>query len=900
MIRKVCFDKDSFANVVWAKKYKANGNEYFNRMKPTFDGGYIAVGTVTNTGTAERDLWLVKTNDTGKVVWSKRLGFNTANGEIGQDVIQQTDSSYAFIGKTNFYGSLTDGMIGVVSADGTAQWIRQFGYNSGDEGYSHVQNGDTLVAFGCAIYSSYYRPILAMFNRYNGTVKKLNRCYHTLDGYTPIGNYSDYINKTSDGYALNIANTTSAGKTNNSFLGISNSGGVLYNKCMSVPLDSVSTQIMPTFVTLDGGLIAAENFTYGGKTQVVFRKFNADKTIGLSNWTRMGSSMIMYCVLQQGDSSYVGSGGYNNGAFLMFTQPSGLRGCSDSTVKVTLNTLSTDYSTTDKFAINYKWESSYMVDYSVTAIVVHPIHKKTGCNGRLQGCYTLHKGLLLCGNSTPVFGTVAVNSVTNCTDNEFFAVSKGTEIYNSYKDSLNGSFDVDYLAMAIAGGQQEVFTVTYSTSEYHYTLSYYDQAGNLVKIIPPAGVVIDRSTDWVNRVRAARAAGTTLVPPHTMATQFRYNTLNIKVAQISPDGGITHFWYDRLGRIILSQDGNQLKENRYRYINYDEIGRINEVGELTSAAVMNDFISRDTTLLSNWLAAASTSRKEIARTNYDNAYSSLSQLQLTPRNLRNRISWTALFNDVVALDTMGFASASFYSYDIGGSVDTVLHDYKQGILQQQNNRFKKLVYHYDLISGKTNQLDYQPGQKDAFYHRYTYDAINRVTNVETSHDGIQIRNIIINMKNLLLHRVKRLPCLLLLTYSVLVIAFYVLSIIQSNDPHTYRIYVHTFQTSLLQLCLHILYAVGAVYILLGFKVRGGYIILTGGIGFLVAIIFDLILLQSFPNWFYLLYGSFHLIILMIFSRNCFRRIVFITILVGGWIALVYLAYSIGKCDLILY
>ncbi len=156
------------------------------------------------------------------------------------------------------------------------------------------------------------------------------------------------------------------------------------------------------------------------------------------------------------------------------------------------------------------------------------------------------------------------------------------------------------------------------------------------------------------------------------------------------------------------------------------------------------------------------------------------------------------------------------------------------------------------------------------------------------------------MKNLLLHRVKRLPCMFLLTYSVLVIAFYVLSIIQANDPHIYRIYVHTLQTSLLQLSLHTLYAFGAVYILLGFKVRGGNIILTGGIGFLIAIIFDSILLQSFPNWFYLLYCSFHLIILMIFSWNSFRKIVFTSILVGGWIAIVYLAYYFGKCDLIVY
>jgi YD repeat-containing protein len=731
---------DSTGNVVWAKKYKANGNEYFNRMKPTFDGGYIAVGTVTNTGTAARDLWLVKTNDTGKVVWSKRLGFNTANGEVGQDVIQQTDSSFAFIGKTNFYGSLTDGMIGVVSADGTAQWIRQFGYNSGDEGYSLVQNGDTLVAFGCALYLSYYRPILAMFNRYNGTVEKLTRFSHTLDGFTSIGNYSGYINKTSAGYALNIANTTSAGKTNNSFLGISNSGGVLYNKWMSAPLDSVSTQIMPTSVTLDGGLIAAENFTYGGKTQVVFRKFNADKTIGLSNWMKVDSSLIMYRVFQRTDSSYAGSGGYNNGAFLLFTQPSGLRGCSDSAVKVTLNTLYTSYSTTDTFAINYKLETSYMVDYSVTAISVHPIHKKTGCDGTLQGCYTLHKGPLLCGNSTPVFGKVAVNSVTNCTDNEFFAVSKGTEIYNAYKDSLNGSFDADYLAMAIAGGQREVFTVSYSTSEYHYTLYYYDQAGNLVKTIPPAGVVIDRSADWVNRVRAARAAGITLVPAHRMATQYRYNTLNQVVSKVSPDGGVSHFWYDRLGRLSLSQDAKQRPDNKYSYTTYDALGRINEVGELTSAAVMNDFISRDTTLLSDWLAAANNSRKQITKTTYDVAYSSLSQLYLTPGNLRNRVSWTALFNDAASQDTMGFAKATFYSYDVHGNVDTLLQDYKQGGMQESNNRFKKMVYGYDLISGKVNEVGYQPGQRDAFYHRYSYDALNRITNVETSRDSINWDN----------------------------------------------------------------------------------------------------------------------------------------------------------------
>jgi|GEM_PF-6791568 len=54
----------------------------------------------------------------------------------------------------------------------------------------------------------------------------------------------------------------------------------------------------------------------------------------------------------------------------------------------------------------------------------------------------------------------------------------------------------------------------------------------------------------------------------------------------------------------------------------------------------------------------------------------------------------------------------------------------------KGNRWKKIAYQYDLISGKVNTVSYQPGQPDAFYHRYSYDAENRITNVETSKDSI--------------------------------------------------------------------------------------------------------------------------------------------------------------------
>jgi hypothetical protein len=34
----------------------------------------------------------------------------------------------------------------------------------------------------------------------------------------------------------------------------------------------------------------------------------------------------------------------------------------------------------------------------------------------------------------------------------------------------------------------ETFTVTHSKREYHYTLYYYDQAGNLIKTVAPRDV----------------------------------------------------------------------------------------------------------------------------------------------------------------------------------------------------------------------------------------------------------------------------------------------------------------------------------------------------------------------------------------------------------------------------
>lgn len=100
--------------------------------------------------------------------------------------------------------------------------------------------------------------------------------------------------------------------------------------------------------------------------------------------------------------------------------------------------------------------------------------------------------------------TRAVDEAKNCTDTSFFIQSKSIELYQLYTDSLKGSFDKDYVQKCRNAYRYESFTVAHRVSEYHYTLYYYDQAGNLAKTVPPAGVHANRDATWLSNVKLNR------------------------------------------------------------------------------------------------------------------------------------------------------------------------------------------------------------------------------------------------------------------------------------------------------------------------------------------------------------------------------------------------------------
>ena len=198
----------------------------------------------------------------------------------------------------------------------------------------------------------------------------------------------------------------------------------------------------------------------------------------------------------------------------------------------------------------------------------------------------------------------------------------------------------------------------------------------------------------------------------------------------------TRFWYDRLGRLVASQNAKQfaMSPHRYSYTGYDELGRIVEVGELASNTEPNETLLNQNNYPDNW----NPNRTEVTQTVYDLPISPQINAQFGPLGqeyLRNRVATILFYDNFSSTSASDYRFASHYSYDIHGNVKVLLNENRD--LTHLQQQFKRIEYDYDLVSGNVNEVRYQPGQCDQFYHRYHYDADNRIDSVWTSTDAIQ-------------------------------------------------------------------------------------------------------------------------------------------------------------------
>jgi hypothetical protein len=180
--------------------------------------------------------------------------------------------------------------------------------------------------------------------------------------------------------------------------------------------------------------------------------------------------------------------------------------------------------------------------------------------------------------------------------------------------------------------------------------------------------------------------------------------------------------------MVVSQNEKQELNNHYSYTDYDFLGRINEVGQVYKTTAMSTSIARDTSSsgVNSWIAAGT--RTEITRTYYDVEEFTILYKTFAQNNLRSRVS-SITYQDV---EGSAYDYATHYSYDIHGNVNQLVQ--QNAALAFMGQNYKLLEYKYDLVSGNVNEVLYQDKEPDAFYHRYTYDADNRIIEAYTSAD----------------------------------------------------------------------------------------------------------------------------------------------------------------------
>ena len=260
----------SNGNIIWSKIYGGNQSERSDVIKPTLDGGYIFGGhtdsynTLSSTVT-ERDLFLVKIDSSGNVLWSKTMG-TTDNNDLNSsnsstqitDITILQDSSFIIAGVMEGLSSLdASNFIARINSDGSINWFKKYTESTAD-GYEVInsislQENNNAIACGLTTYGTIGgtgKGLVFSFNIDNGTINWSNIYGHTSSSTNWVFNS---LKESTNKYVMSLYQDGSGfGNFDVSSFAIDSNGTILQQKVFGTSNFDRSTNFTHTS---DGGYI---------------------------------------------------------------------------------------------------------------------------------------------------------------------------------------------------------------------------------------------------------------------------------------------------------------------------------------------------------------------------------------------------------------------------------------------------------------------------------------------------------------------------------------------------------------------------------------------------------------------------------------------------------------------
>jgi len=262
---------DFDGNMIWNQTYGGPGTEWAFSILKTSENGYVLLGRTNSFGAGNNDFWLIKIDSEGALEWNKTIGYS--GDERGRFLVNTSDGGFLLLGWTNSSG-LGEVDYWVVKTDsfGNHQWNKTYGGELADRGLSIVKTDDDeyLLAGSSSSFGAGNSDIWLV--KIDGTGNQIwNKTYGGLEGESVRS-----IVMTDDGGYAFVGYTYSfgAGDQDGWFVKIDSTGTILWNQTYG---GAAHESILSLQKIGQGGyLLSGSSASYGsGDTDIILIKTDA-------------------------------------------------------------------------------------------------------------------------------------------------------------------------------------------------------------------------------------------------------------------------------------------------------------------------------------------------------------------------------------------------------------------------------------------------------------------------------------------------------------------------------------------------------------------------------------------------------------------------------------------------
>ncbi len=137
---------NGIGEIEWVKKYGGLVDDASRQVHSTYDGGYIMAGETTSFGAGKEDIYIVKIDSEGKVLWSKTYG--GLEDDMTYSLCQTADGGFAILAVLGIWTPNPDIAIIKIDSHGKTLWIKTYVDSHSKIGNQIIQTADHGLAIG--------------------------------------------------------------------------------------------------------------------------------------------------------------------------------------------------------------------------------------------------------------------------------------------------------------------------------------------------------------------------------------------------------------------------------------------------------------------------------------------------------------------------------------------------------------------------------------------------------------------------------------------------------------------------------------------------------------------------------------------------------------------------------